>query len=69
MITILKKNADNSFDVVSENEIIVGDRFVICYNSLTKEYNYGTVNKIHEQRKERGEYADESNCRMWAKVS
>ena len=28
-----------------------------------------TIVNIHEQRKERGTYADESKRRMWAKIS
>jgi len=69
MIDLLKRNEDKSFEVVSEKEIVVGDIFVTGWNSTTKENIYQTVNNIHEQRKEKGTYIDESNRRMWAKVS
>lgn len=57
MIEILKKFDNGTVDVVSIEEVKVGDEFM------------KTIVNINEQRKERGTYDDESKRRMWAKVS
>lgn len=69
MIEILKRNHDETFDIVSENEIVLGDEFVIGFNPETKVSNFKKVDNIIEQRKERGTYKDESKRRFWAKIS
>lgn len=69
MIEILKRNHDETFDIVSENEIVLGDEFVTGFNPETKVSNFKKVDNIIEQGKERGTYKDESKRRFWAKIS
>lgn len=68
MIEILKKDDKNSADVVSQQEVKIGDEFMIG-RTVDGKPIMGKIDVIHEQRKERGVYVDESNRRMWAKVS
>lgn len=68
MIEILKKFDNSTVDVVSREEVKVGDEFMIGRTNDGKPIMKMIVN-IHEQRKERGTYDDESKRRMWAKIS
>lgn len=56
------------FDMVHHSEIKEGDEFYYGYDSTAKRAIKRRVIAVIEQRKERGQYKDESNRRMWAKV-
>ena len=47
---------------------ITADEITIGYTNDNKPI-VKIISNIHEQRKERGTYADESKRRMWAKIS
>lgn len=64
---LLKKNTDKSFNVVNSTEIKEGD--IVQIGQLEGKPIYHTITTIHEQRKKRGTYVDESKRRMWARVS
>lgn len=68
MIDILQKNRDNTIDCVQLEEIKVGDEFPFGFDQNNRPM-YAHVTEIHEQRKERGTYLDESRRRNWAKIS
>ena len=68
MIDLLIKYDDGTMGVVCKTEMKVGDEIILGYTNDRKPI-LAVINKIHEQRKERGVYKDEADRRMWAKVS
>ena len=68
MIDVLLKYADGKMDVVSKGEVKVNDEVVMGYTNDRKPILH-VIKEVHEQRKERGVYRDETNRRMWAKIS
>ncbi len=69
MIDLLQKNLNGTYDIVSDDEITIGNHFYNGKVSTDKRPISVTISEIHEQRKERGQYKNESDRRMWAKVS
>ena len=67
MDVLIARN-DGIFDVVHHSEVAIGDEFVHGYDSNSKAPIKRQVVEVIEQRKEKGEYKDENNRRMWAKV-
>ena len=67
-ITMLKNNRNNTYDVVSTSEILIGDGFNSGSN-IKGEDIFVTIKEVHEQRKEKGTYENELKRRMWARVS
>lgn len=67
MIEILKRNEDQTFDIISPLEIIIGDNFIIGMKE--GQAIFKTVDNILEQRKSKGTFRDESNRPFWAKIS
>lgn len=68
-IAQLKTNSDKSVDVVSRNQMNVGDEFVILLGSKDAQPFRHRITGINEQRKESGDYKDESFRRNWANVT
>lgn len=67
-ITMLKNNRNNTYDVVSTSEILIGGEFSSGNNIEGKDIIV-TIKEVHEQRKEKGTYENELKRRMWARVS
>lgn len=68
-IDLLKRNQDGSFEIIKPKEVQIGDQFVIGFDSTAKLPILKEVKVIHEQRKGKGTYKDESKRPFWAKVS
>jgi len=68
MIDLLINYKDGKMGVVCKEEIKVGDEIILGYTNDRKPITQ-VIKEVHEQRKERGVYVDESNRRNWAKVS
>lgn len=66
-ILIVYKNEQKA-NVVSRSEIKIGEKFSTGITKEGKEI-IKEITEVHEQRKERGTYADESKRRNWANVS
>lgn len=67
MIEILKRNSDQTYDIISLTEIVIGDNFEI--GTKDGQAIYKTVDNIIEQRKSKGSFRDENNRPFWAKIS
>ncbi len=65
---ILIQRSKEMFDVVNQSDVSVGDEFFYGLNQQSQPIKRA-ITEVLEQRKERGEYKDESNRRMWAKVN
>lgn len=68
MVSILKRINANTIDVVSTKELMIGDEIEVGRTNGGRPILMPIVT-IHEQRKERGIYTDESKRRMWAQIS
>ena len=66
MIVLIQRSG-GVCDLVNATEVSVGDEFFYGVDKDNRPQKR-VVMEVIEQRKERGEYTDESKRRMWARV-